>query len=109
MLLAPMRYWRDIGLKYDSDASSGVRLYGSTVWPNFTETVMVNQNKATNYQSVNRFELTKFIGSGIVEPAVDTYEMRREVDVNHIGEHNESLTTQGDTVVLSQGNQNEEA
>lgn len=108
-VLAPMRYWRDIGLKYDSDASSGVRLHGSTVWPNFTETVMVNQNKATNYQSVNRFELTKFVGSGIVEPAVDTYEMRREVDVNHIGEHNESLTTQGDTVVLSQGNQNEEA
>jgi hypothetical protein len=70
---------------------------------------MVNQDKATGYQSVNRFELVKFIGSGFVEPAVDTYEMRREVDVNHVGEHNESLTTQGDTVVLSQGNQNEEA
>ena len=108
-ILSPMSYWRDIGLKYDSDASSGVRLHGSTVWPNFTETVMINQNRATGYQSVNRFELAKFIGSGFVEPAVDTYEMRREVDVNHIGEFNESLTTQGDTVVLSQGNQNEEA
>ncbi len=108
-VLAPMRYWRDIGLKYDSAASSGVALHGSTIWPNFTETVMVNQDKATGYQSVNRFELVKFIGSGFVEPAVDTYEMRREVDVNHVGEHNESLTSQGDTVVLSQGNQNEEA
>jgi hypothetical protein len=108
-VLAPMRYWRDIGLKYDSDASFGVKLHGSTVWPVFTEEVMVDQTQATEYQSVNRFELIKFIGSGFVEPAVDTYELRREVDVSYTSEFNESLTTQGDTVMLSQGNQNEDA
>jgi len=108
-MVTPMQYWRDTGLKYDSAASQGVKLYGSTIWPNFTEKVMVNQSNATDYQSVNRFTLIKYIGAGIVEPSVDTYEMRREVDANYISEFNESLITPGDTVILSQGNQGEEA
>lgn len=77
--LRPRQIRRQLPLYYDSDASSGVKRYNNTIWPVFTEQVMLSQTVASGPMSVNQFTLSKFIGSATLYPDVDAWTERRTV------------------------------
>lgn len=77
--LRPMQIRRQLPLYYDSDASVGVRRYGNTIWPIFTEVVLINQNIASGPMDVNQFTLPKFIGSASLYPDTDAWVERRTI------------------------------
>lgn len=89
--LRPFTVKRHVPLYYDSDASVGVKRYGDTVWPKFTESVLISQNIASGPIDVNQFTLPTFVGSVELKPATDTWNIRTTTDRD------------GDEVVLVNG------
>lgn len=77
--LRPRQIRRQLPLYYDSDASSGVKRYNNTIWPVFTEEVLISQTTASGPMSINQFTLSKFIGSATLYPDVDAWTERRTV------------------------------
>ena len=77
--LRPRQIRRQLPLYYDSDASSGVKRYNNTIWPVFTEEVLISQTVASGPMSINQFTLSKFIGSATLYPDVDAWTERRTV------------------------------
>lgn len=105
--VAPMFWKRETPLKYDSAASSFVRQHGSTIWPEFTEEVYISQIKATQFEDVNAFEISKHVGSGFLEPATDAHTKRRVQDANYQSGSSGSYVDQATNTINSQGNQNQ--
>lgn len=104
-VLTPMTFNRQVSLKYDSDQSVGTVLKGNTVWPKYTEQVMINQNSASKAIKVNQYELTRSVGSGEVVPDIDTWQIRKKVDPQYKVNSTESFIASGSTVIESQGQQ----
>jgi hypothetical protein len=77
--LRPRQIRRQVPLYYDSGASSGVKRYNNTIWPVFTEEVLISQTVASGPMSINQFTLSKFIGSATLYPDVDAWTERRTV------------------------------
>jgi hypothetical protein len=100
--LMPLSFIRDLPLKYDSDQSIGTVLKGSTVWPAYTEEVMINQNVASKAINVNQFEVSRSIGAGYIEPNIDTWTVRKKVDNKYQVESQESFITDRSISVSSQ-------
>jgi hypothetical protein len=94
--LTPMVYRRKINLSYDEVNSSGVVRKGQTVWPTFTEEVYISQDKPTQYENVNQFDLGGFYGSGRLSPGEDRWTERRLVDKAYASVSNTALFEPGD-------------
>lgn len=75
--LRPVTVRRQVPIYYDSDASNGVKRYGDTIWPVFTEEVMISQTIASGPVNVNQFTLSKFVGSVQIKPKSDEWTIRR--------------------------------
>lgn len=104
-VMGPIRYLRSLPMKYDSDASFGTILKGNTIWPKYTEEVMIDQSVASKSINVNQFEMSKSIGAGYLEPNTDTWTVRKKVDNSYKAESNTSYLAKGSTSVSSQGDQ----
>ena len=102
-IMKPMGFKRQIGLYYDSDLSTGVVKKGNSVWPKYTEEVMIDQTIASKYIDVNQFEISKSKGAGIMEPDLDTWRIRKKVDESYQVDQTESYLPKGSTAVSSQG------
>jgi hypothetical protein len=97
---------RNLPLKYDSDASWGTVQIGNTIWPKYTEEVMINQDLASKGINVNSFEITRSVGAGYLDPNIDTWTIRKQVDNKYVAEQTGSFINQGSTSVASQGDRN---
>ena len=97
---------RNLPLKYDSDASWGTVQIGNTIWPKYTEEVMINQDLASKGINVNSFEITRSVGAGYLDPNIDTWTLRKQVDNKYVAEQTGSFINQGSTSVVSQGDRN---
>jgi len=84
-MVAPRVFNRTLPMYYDSAYSTGVVRRGNTIWPSYEETVMINQSVASKAINVNQFELNKYIGSGVVDPPVVNWNIRKLVDANYNG------------------------
>lgn len=107
-MVAPLVFGRTLPLYYDSANSDGVIRKGNTVWPTYTEEVMINQNVASKAINVNQFELNKYVGTGIIEPPRDAWNTRKLVDANNYGGNNSSLAEVGTKTLYSQGNESKD-
>ena len=103
--IAPLTFLRDLPLKYDSDQSFYTVIKGSTVWPIYSEEVMINQNVASKPVNVNQFEVAKSVGGGFLEPNVDTWTIRKKVDNSYKVASNTSFVQKGSFTIASQGEQ----
>ena len=98
--LGPVAFGRKVSLHYDSDQSIGTILKGGTIWPKYSEEVMINQNVASYDTNVNQFEINKAVGSGNIEPSSDNWSIKKLQTLN--GSFNltlltsSSMTSQGD-------------
>ena len=101
-MVAPRFFHRTLSMWYDSDYSSGVIRKGNTVWPTYVETVMINHSVASKAINVNQFELNKYVGSGVLDPPIINWNVRKLVDPNNTGGVAVGLS---DTQVSSQGAQ----
>ena len=101
--LVPYFRARDLPVYYDSDQSQNTVKKGSTIWPKYTEEVMIDQSVASSPINVNRFEVTRTIGNMTVVPALDTWTIRKKVDPSYQVESTESLISAGTTEVSSAG------
>ena len=95
--LSPMIYRRKINLSYDSDLSTGVVRKGTTVWPAYTEVVYISQDKPTQFENVNQFDLGAYLGSGRLNPSEDRWTERRVVDKSYASTSNSSLFEAAET------------
>jgi len=104
--LTPISYVRDIRLKFDSDESYalGTVQRGNSIWPKYTEEVMISQTRASRSIDINQFEIQRTIGSGFIEPNIDTWSSRKLVDESYQPEATESFIDQGTYSVSSQSN-----
>ena len=84
-MVAPRFFNRTLPMYYDSAYSTGVVRRGNTIWPSYEETVMINQSVASKAINVNQFELNKYIGSGVIDPPVVNWNVRKLVDANYNG------------------------
>lgn len=75
--LRPQTIRRHLPLVYDSDASVGTVRKGDTIWPTYSETVLISQTDASGYENLNQFSLSRFRGTGIVKPSYDSYLITR--------------------------------
>ena len=71
--LRPSTVRRSLPLYYDSDASTNTIRKGDTVWPKYTEEVLINQSIASNSINVNQFTIPKFVGSMTLKPDHDSW------------------------------------
>lgn len=78
-VVLPLSFVRSLTLKYDSDQSVGTILKGNTIWPKYTEEVMIDQNVASKSINVNQFEIARSVGAGYLEPNIDTWSIRKKV------------------------------
>lgn len=95
--VGPVSVIRDMPLVYDSDLSYKTRRYGPLIWPEFSEVSYITQTQVSDTILVNQFSLRKYIGSGSISPATDTWTRSAKV-----------TNTEGDalvTQIASQGNQ----
>lgn len=104
--VGPLVFGRTLPMFWDSANSEGVVRKGNTIWPSYTEEVMINQNVASKAINVNQFELNKYIGTGVVEPPRDAWNVRKLVDANYEGGPNTSFAEVGTQTASSQGNEN---
>lgn len=102
-LMTTLNYQRQTGLSYDSDQSTSTILKGSTIWPKYTEEVMIDQGVASRAINVNQFEISKSIGSVTMTPNVDTWQVRKKVDASYQVASSTSYLPTGSTSVSSQG------
>lgn len=101
--LQPMGFFRDVRLHYDSDQSSHTVLKGSTIWPKYTEEVMIKQDVASSAIDVNQFQITRSVGNARLTPDVDTWQIKKKVDESYIVQSTESFIPIGSKIVSSQG------
>ena len=101
--LNPVSFKRQVPLHYDSDQSEFTVIKGSTIWPKYEEEVYITQDIASGYTQVNQFELSRSIGSGFLEPNLDTWQLRREVDEAYQVQSEESFIPVGSKQMSSQG------
>ena len=102
--LTPHFTARDLPLYYDSDQSSYTVRKGNTIWPKYTEEVMINQSVASKPLNVNRFEVSITIGSAVLIPSLDSWTVRRKVDPSYQVESTTSLIPANTTEISSAGN-----
>lgn len=105
-MVGPLVFGRTSSLYYDSDESVSTKIYGNTVWPKFTEEVMINQNVASKAINVNQFELNKNVGSGEIAPPRQSFSTRKKVDVGYELGSTAAIAEIGTSVVSSQGQEN---
>lgn len=103
--LTAFSFRRDVSLKYDSSQSMGTIQKGNTIWPKYSEEVMINQTTASKPINVNQFEISKSVGGGFLTPDVDTWTVRKKVDNSYRVETTSSLISSNSTSVSSQGEQ----
>ena len=84
-MIAPRFFSRTLPMWYDSDYSVGVIRKGNTIWPTYVETVMINHSVASKAINVNQFELNKYVGSGVIDPPIINWNVRKLVDPNNTG------------------------
>jgi len=104
--VAPLQFVRQVPLKYDSDQSTMTVIKGNTIWPKYTEELMIEQNVASQAVNVNSFEITRSVGAGYLDPNIDTWTIRKKVDESHRAQQNNSFVAAGSISVSSQGEQN---
>lgn len=78
--LRPRQIRRNVPLFYDSDKSVGVRRYQNTIWPEFTEEVLIEQTIASGTSDVNQEFLSRFTGTLTLNPDYDHWVQRRTID-----------------------------
>ena len=101
--LQPIKFQRQVPLHYDSDQSEHTVIKGSSIWPKYDEEVYITQDIASSYTQVNQFELSRSIGSGFMEPNLDTWQIRQEVDEAYQVQSEESFIPIGSKQMSSQG------
>ena len=101
--LQPMGFFKNIQLHYDSAQSSYTVLKGSTIWPKYTEEVMIKQDVASSAIDVNQFQITRSVGNARLTPDTDTWQIRKKVDESYKVESKDSFKTFGSKIVGSQG------
>lgn len=89
--LRPIIVRRHLPMYYDSDASTNTIQKGDTIWPKYTEEVLINQNVASTSVNVNQFTIPKFVGSMTLKPDHDNWVEARTTSRN------------GTTVVVKDG------
>ena len=104
--MTAVNFMRNLPLKYDSDASWGTVQVGNTVWPKYTEEVMITQDLASKSINVNSFEMTRSTGAGYLDPNIDTWTIRKQVDNTYVAQQSGSFINQGSHSVASQGDRN---
>ena len=102
--LTPYFTARELPLYYDSDQSLNTVRKSNTIWPKYTEEVMIDQSVASGPLKVNRFEVSRTIGSGVLVPPVDTWTLRRKVTPSFQVESTESLIPADVVETTSTGN-----
>ena len=105
-VITPIAFARNLPMKYDSDGSWGTVIVGNTVWPKYTEEVMVNQDLASEAINVNSFEITKSVGAGFLDPNIDTWTVRKLQDQNYVAQQTNSFIASGTMMPSSQGDRN---
>ena len=105
-VLSVVNFRRDLPLYYDSDLSLNTIIKGATVWPKYTEQVMINQNVASKAINVNQFEISRSVGAGYLTPDIDTWTVRKKVDNKYQVQSATSFVASGTYTVASQGDQN---
>lgn len=78
--LRPRQIRRAVPLFYDSDKSVGVKRYQNTIWPKFTEEVLIEQTIASGPSDVNQEFLSRFTGNMTLNPDYDNWIQRRTID-----------------------------
>lgn len=101
--LQPIKFQRQVPLHYDSDQSEHTVIKGSSIWPKYDEEVYITQDIASSYTQVNQFELSRSVGSGFMEPNLDTWQIRQEVDEAYQVQSEESFIPIGSKQMSSQG------
>ena len=81
--ISPVQYARSLPMKYDSDQSLTTVLKGDTVWPKYSEEVMIDQSVASKAINVNQFDPAKVVGAGELKPEVDQWNTGKRVDPNY--------------------------
>ena len=79
-VMRPMEVKRQVPLYYDSDASTNTIRMGDMILPKYTEEVLINQNVASQSETVNQFEIVKYIGDAKLDPKADHWTARRVLD-----------------------------
>lgn len=87
--LIPFFFARDLPLYYDSDSSINTIRKGNTIWPKYTEEVMIDQNVASEGINVNRFAVSRTIGDVLIDPPSDHWTVRKQVDESYNPESKE--------------------
>jgi hypothetical protein len=105
-VLTVANFRRDLPLYYDSDLSLNTIIKGATVWPKYTEQVMINQNVASKAININQFEISRSVGAGYLTPDIDTWTVRKKVDNKYQVQSATSFVASGTYTVASQGEQN---
>lgn len=103
--IAPYTFERTVDLVYDSAASTNTVIKGGTIWPKYTEEVMITQDVASKPINVNAFDISKSIGGGILAPTQDTWTEQRKVNNKYRAQSQKSfLGNIGNAIdILSQG------
>lgn len=102
-VMTPYVFKRQLPLKYDSDNSDNCVIKGNTIWPKYTEEVMMSQEIASKGINVNSFEITRSVGAGYLDPNIDTWTIRKKVDASHQSHSTGSFVAAGTTAISSQG------
>jgi len=100
-------FTREVPLVYDSDLSVGTIKKQSTIWPKYTEEVLIDQAVASRAININSFDIGQHIGTGVVDPSYTSWTERKLVDVNYQVDNSSGATVADGNVVSSQGNQEE--
>ena len=79
-ILRPQFSEEEIGLKYDSSQSSGVRLMGDNVYMNYNHVSYINQDLASGTENINPFAVITNEGYTELSPASDHW---KETKVRH--------------------------
>ena len=108
-MVAPTVFGRTLPMFYDSAYSTGIVRKGNTIWPDYDEAVMIDQSIASKAVNVNQFELNKYVGSGVIEPPVINWNVRKLVDANYELGNNASIAEVGSNQISSRGSQSFES
>ena len=79
-ILRPQFAEEEVGLKYDSSQSSGVRLMGDNVYMNYNHVSFINQDLASGTENINPFAVITNEGYSELSPASDHW---KETKVRH--------------------------
>lgn len=100
--MTAMQVARDVLLRFDSAASTGIVLKGSTIWPEYDEEVMITQDIASAYTALSEFDLSRTVGTGVIYPSSDNWTLRKKVGgTPESGLVGSTSTTETTTIVPS--------